>query len=146
MIYSPQKKIFYLFFILDCLLVFGVFVGFLINSYRLIIEIEPEIEDYEINFHLNLAEKTDKETIEGKVIEKIIESEEKFKPKNTWFFEDYAQGEVTIYNKTNFDQLLVKKTRLLSPENLVFRTQEKIIVPRGGEIKVLVKADEKGEN
>lgn len=55
-----------------------------------------------------------------------------------------ATGEVTIYNKYSRSQPLVATTRLLSADGVLFRTQETVTVPAGGEVKVEVIADEEG--
>lgn len=55
-----------------------------------------------------------------------------------------AVGEVTIYNTTNNDQPLVVNTRLLSPENILFRLDEGVTVPAQGSVAVAVHADVAG--
>jgi len=57
-----------------------------------------------------------------------------------------ATGMVTIYNEMNFNQVLVATTRLLTPNNILFRTQERILVPAHGSIQTLIKADVAGAN
>lgn len=56
-----------------------------------------------------------------------------------------AEGEVTIMNATKKPQPLVATTRLLSESGVLFRTQETITVPAGGEVNVKVAADQPGE-
>jgi len=57
-----------------------------------------------------------------------------------------AGGYVTIYNNTAKDQGLVKTTRLLTPDQQLFRIIENVNVPAGGQIKVWADADQEGES
>lgn len=57
-----------------------------------------------------------------------------------------AEGEVTIINAYTKAQPLVATTRLLSDSGVLFRTQETITVPAGGETNVTVAADQPGED
>lgn len=56
-----------------------------------------------------------------------------------------AGGVVTIHNETNRAQLLIASTRLLTPDGLQFRLQDRIEVPAEGKTQAIVKADEIGE-
>jgi len=51
-------------------------------------------------------------------------------------------GEVTLHNEYNKDQPLVVKTRLLSPDNKLFRIKEAVTIPAGGSVKVAIYTDE----
>ncbi|MDA3840530.1 MAG: hypothetical protein PF572_05540 [Patescibacteria group bacterium] len=55
-------------------------------------------------------------------------------------------GEVTIYNYYTKNQPLVATTRLLSPDGKVYRIEETVNIPAGGEVKVKVYADEPSIN
>jgi len=55
-----------------------------------------------------------------------------------------AGGLVTIINETTSDQALVATTRLLSEEGILFRIDEAITVPAGGETTTIAHADEPG--
>ncbi len=50
-------------------------------------------------------------------------------------------GEVTLHNEYNKDQPLVVKTRLLNPDNKLYRIKEAVIVPAGGSVNVAIYAD-----
>ncbi len=60
--------------------------------------------------------------------------------------EDYATGAVTIISELPFAQSLVQKTRLLTPDGILFRTTNRVTVPSRGTAEVAVKADQKGKN
>lgn len=55
-----------------------------------------------------------------------------------------ARGTVTIVNTYSVDQPLIETTRLLSQEGVLFRTDETVTVPAGGEVEVPVYADQTG--
>jgi len=55
-----------------------------------------------------------------------------------------ARGEATIYNKTNEEQTLVKTTRLLTPDGVLFRLSERVTIPAGGQVTAPVYADQAG--
>lgn len=52
-----------------------------------------------------------------------------------------AVGTATIYNHYNKNQPLVASTRLLTPDNKLFRTKETVDVPAGGSVEVEIYAD-----
>ncbi len=58
--------------------------------------------------------------------------------------EDQAKGTVTIYNRTGAAQTLVKTTRLLSTDGVLFRMATAATIPARGEANVAVYADQKG--
>ncbi|MBI2098981.1 hypothetical protein HYT45_01035 [Candidatus Uhrbacteria bacterium] len=55
-----------------------------------------------------------------------------------------ATGTVRILNEMKRSQTLVVKTRLLSPDGVLFRLKKTVSVPAGGEIKTEVYADKEG--
>ena len=52
-----------------------------------------------------------------------------------------AVGEVTLHNDSDRDQPLVKVTRLLTSDDILFRINKDVIVPANGSIEVGVYAD-----
>lgn len=60
--------------------------------------------------------------------------------------DDYARGQVTIFNHWTKIQPLAAGTRLKSASNgLIYRTTKRVDVPSGGQVDVEVVADVKGE-
>ncbi|MBU0546154.1 hypothetical protein KKA13_02770 [Patescibacteria group bacterium] len=55
-----------------------------------------------------------------------------------------AAGEVTLYNRTNVAQALVKTTRLLSTDGILFRLSDKVVVPANGQTSANVYSDQPG--
>jgi len=56
-----------------------------------------------------------------------------------------AGGYVTIYNNYSKNQALIKTTRLLTPDNKLFRITEGVTVPAGGQVEVWAEADQDGQ-
>lgn len=57
-----------------------------------------------------------------------------------------ASGVVTIINTHSEEQTLVKTTRLLSPDNVLFRLQKTVVVPANGQIDAPIEADQAGSS
>ncbi len=74
----------------------------------------------------------------------IVELSKEFNPAKTKDKPGIATGVATIHNETNFDQPLVATTRLLTPEGIMFRLKEKVLVPAKGSVEAEVYADEGG--
>jgi hypothetical protein len=55
-------------------------------------------------------------------------------------------GKVTLYNKQDSAQTLIKKTRVLSAENNLFRLNEAVSIPAGGSVDVDVYFDPEENN
>ncbi|MDD2758055.1 MAG: hypothetical protein PHD72_01615 [Patescibacteria group bacterium] len=69
---------------------------------------------------------------------------EKYFPTGTKLVEGVAKGELVIYNTTNESQTLVKTTRFLTPEGVLFRLSDRVIIPANGQITAAVYADQSG--
>jgi len=84
--------------------------------------------------------------VEGKLVEKTYEKTAEFLPSSEGTtVPAKAGGEVIIYNKYSKDQPLVATTRLLAPDGKLFRIDDTVTVPAGGEVKVMAHADEEGK-
>jgi len=70
---------------------------------------------------------------------------EKYYPVGVKTVDTVAVGTVTLYNKTNQSQTLVKTTRLLSPGNILFRLNDRVIIPAGDQTVANVYADQPGK-
>lgn len=67
-----------------------------------------------------------------------------YRPTGTKTIEGVAKGQVIIYNKTAATQPLIKNTRLLSKEGVLFRLRDRVVVPANGQITADVYADQSG--
>lgn len=85
------------------------------------------------------------DNILGKIISTELELTASIPSSQEMTNSDRAGGYVTIYNKYSKSQPLVKTTRLLTPDNKLFRITEGVTVPAGGQIEVWAEADQTGE-
>jgi len=140
---GKSYKKFYAFFILLSL---GVLGGIIYVSFgRATITIKPSRVNFETNFETEVRKNPEsEEIIPGKVLSIEIEGSKQIKTQNLKGFEAKAQGIVTIFNKREKDQSLLAKTRLLSESGILFRTDQRAIVPAGGKLEVSVTAAEEG--
>lgn len=94
-----------------------------------------------------VAAPTEETDIQGVVVSNVFEqASEKTIEAGTGSKEVEAKagGMVTIYNKTGSAQPLVATTRLLSPEQVLFRIDTGVTVPANGSVEVMAHADEPG--
>ncbi len=131
MFIAPQVKIARIFTIFTIAVLILTIFGLLRNSYRVTIILGVQPAEVEGTF--------------TKIITIEKEGEETFAPKSLVTMEDYAKGEVIIINNSNQDQKLVAKTRLLSPDGLIFRLKNSILIPAKQRVKTTVQADQMGE-
>ncbi|MBI4992559.1 MAG: hypothetical protein HZC26_00235 [Candidatus Magasanikbacteria bacterium] len=73
-----------------------------------------------------------------------VELKKIYKPESTKEVGAVAMGVVTLYNDSDADQALVATTRLLSPESVLFRLKNRVVVPAKGTIAAEVYADKEG--
>ncbi|PWB39108.1 MAG: hypothetical protein C3F02_00610 [Parcubacteria group bacterium] len=81
----------------------------------------------------------------GKILNTSFDAEVSQEVSQTKIVGQKAAGYVTIYNNYSQNQSLVKTTRLLTPDNKLYRLSESIMVPAGGKVKVWAEADQAGE-
>lgn len=102
------------------------------------VTVVPETEDFVFSYSIDEvdAQVASKELEDSFTFTDFTESEEEVS--------GTATGTVTIYNNYSADQPLVRTTRLLSEDGVLFRTDETVTVPSGGSVDVNVYADEAG--
>ncbi len=69
---------------------------------------------------------------------------EKYYPTGTKSTSGIATGQVMLYNKTHANQVLIKTTRLLSKDGVLFHLADRITVPALGSVAAQVYADQPG--
>jgi len=117
---------------------------------KTVITVIPHPETINSKMDVDIGPVTEEELseyyLEGKIVEKMMESSKTFKSLTTLSTKEAkAGGTVTIYNKYSSSQPLVATTRLLSDNGVLFRTKETVTIPVGGQTEVEVEADEEGE-
>ncbi|PLX27804.1 hypothetical protein C0583_01025 [Candidatus Parcubacteria bacterium] len=81
-------------------------------------------------------------SIEGVVKEVDIESSNIYNSSGSEVIGKEAIGKVTIFNNYSKNQMLVANTRLLTSDGKLFRTNNTVNVPAGGEVEVEMHADD----
>lgn len=97
-----------------------------------------------VNLIVNVTTQTDDKSITGMVSSTIFTFSQAYYPTNAKPIDGIAEGQVTIYNKSNTEQPLVKTTRLLTSNNILFRLKDNVTAPANGQITANVYADEAG--
>ncbi len=115
------------------------------SSKRATITITSKSSPIEINRTLEIGESVAPNSIDGAVTTTIINLSRSFNPSGEKHEPGHAGGSVTLHNEGSGDQVLIATTRLLAPEGILFRLQDRAVIPAGGTVEALVLADELGE-
>jgi hypothetical protein len=106
---------------------------------------DPKVIDVEARIDV-VKDSPVESQVQGVVAETVIEKSRVFtlpsegaKP-----VEGKASGYVTLINESAKEQPLVATTRLISQEGILFRLQNAVTVPAGGQVEAFVKADSAG--
>lgn len=143
---SLLKKISITFIALTILLIL-VIVYFSFS--KAIITITPNFKKVETNFTI-LAKETfesqDLNVISANFSETIEEERDIFPSQETNAeVKTRIAGKVRIFNLTSTDRRLVATTRLLSPDNILYRLKQDTFIPANGKIEAEVYADQLGK-
>lgn len=82
-----------------------------------------------------------RETVDGTIKTVSVSVSQTYPATGETFLGDAVTGRVRIINNYTKNQSLVATTRLLTPDNKLFRIKEAVNVPAGGEVTVEVYAD-----
>ena len=83
-------------------------------------------------------------TLQGKILAATVELRQTFPASQIEFEEKKASGEIIIINNYSRSQALIKNTRLLSSEDILFRTDSTVKIPAYSQMRVNVYADKSG--
>lgn len=137
-------KKFYFFFVLISLGVLGTIVY--VSFARATIVIFPQKTTFGTAFEAEVVENPPNETIiPGKVLSLEFEESRLVTTNDSKGYDQNATGKVTVYNKRDKDQPLLARTRLLSASGILFRTDQRVVVPAGEQVEVEVTADQEGK-
>ncbi len=110
---------------------------------KLTIIIHPATETISDSITFTVSQETDKaQVVPGKIEEKRINVEKRYFSSGEENIGEEISGQVIIYNNYSQNQALVATTRLLSPDEKLFRIKERVNVPAGGQVAVEIYADE----
>ncbi|MDI3496042.1 MAG: hypothetical protein PWQ35_63 [Patescibacteria group bacterium] len=115
---------------------------------KLTILITPKVEAMNDTLYLKIANTEEevrpgdaRDQVSGSVNELSLEVEKEYAATGEEFVGEEIIGKVRIINNYSRNQALVASTRLLSPDNKLFRIKEAVNVPAGGEVTVDIYAD-----
>jgi hypothetical protein len=138
---SVYRKIVLSFITLTIILIL-VILYFSFNS--VFITITPKKEPIDVDFTVKVEESNSSEEAEiiaGQIFETIVEANKKFDASGSKTLETDVKGKVTMVNESSHDQTLVATTRLLTPDNILFRTKKTVTIKAGEKVEVEVYAD-----
>ncbi len=95
--------------------------------------------------NLNLKEQPTLDKLPGEILETSVEESKTYPAENYTEESTKAEGQVTIINNYSRNQTLIATTRLLSPDNKLYRLTETVQVPAGGKITATAAADQAGK-
>ncbi len=122
---------------------FGVI--FFLSTKRAVITIEAKEEPVDTQATVTLSQTLRDDGLRGIVTTTYIARSEEFQPTGTLEEDGVATGVVTLYNTSRVSQPLVKTTRVLSPDGVLFRLKQQTVVPAQGNVDVEVYADKPGK-
>lgn len=132
------------------LILVGILAAFVFyfSFSKLTILITPQVEAMNDTLYLKIANVQEevepgdaRDQVSGSVNELTIEMEKEYMATGEEFVGEEIVGRVRIVNNYSRSQALVATTRLLSPDNKLFRIKEAVNVPAGGEVEVDIYAD-----
>ncbi|MFA6105492.1 MAG: hypothetical protein WC725_02730 [Patescibacteria group bacterium] len=115
-----------------------------ITSKKVTITVLTKQDPEPITFTVTAGTEQGERAIGGKVYTSAFSYSANFTPTGNSQIEDVATGKVTVYNKMAVAQTLVKTTRLVNAEGVLFRLTNQIVIPANGEVQADVYADKKG--
>lgn len=130
-------------FLVLTLILLGIIIFFTSKSASVIIVSKTDSKNVDLNVNVE-KQRTASLSVVGVVTSTSFQLSEKYFPTGNKTVDGVAEGEVIIKNETNSDQPLVKITRLLTPEGVLFRLSERVLVPARGQVTAKVYADQPG--
>jgi hypothetical protein len=143
----PQQPVrFYKFIALTFLFLTIILLGLIVfmSSKRAKITIETNSSPIDLRSSIVVSDNPGKGEITGKIVSVIVNSSVEFSPTGTKEEPGVATGVVILQNDSTLAQPLIKTTRLLTEDNVLFRINESVTVPAEGTIQVSVYADLEG--
>ncbi len=85
-----------------------------------------------------------KDVVDGVVSSTVFSWTEQFQPTGNKTVSGISKGSAVIYNKSSSAQTLVKTTRLLTAQGVLFHLADKVVVPAEGKVSASIYADQPG--
>ncbi|MDO8509668.1 MAG: hypothetical protein Q7S24_00825, partial [bacterium] len=110
-------------FLILTVVLLGVVVFITSKKATITIVAKEDIKSVNLNISVG-SDNNDSDQIKGQVTAVEFAWSEKYYPTGSKTIEGVAEGEVVIYNKSSVDQTLVKTTRLLNPDGVLYRLED----------------------
>jgi len=135
-------------FSVAAILLFAIILYFIFS--RATVYITPNYQYQKIGFAIQVAKENSdsalaQNRLSGKVVETSSSVTKTFTGEEKRLTTDIARGKVIIYNKNSQAQVLVATTRLLTADNKLYRIENRVNIPAGGQVEVIAKADQTGD-
>jgi len=129
-------------FVIIAVVLVGIILYF--SASRAVIQITPKVTPIQTDFVIDVV--TDGGTIEqalqGVLYEKEVEGALEGEATGSKVLSGGTIGKVSLINNRPESQTLVKTTRLLSPDGILLRLSDRVVIPGNGQIEVDVYADD----
>lgn len=136
-------KIIALSFLLITVALLGVVIFITSKKADIVIVTKEDSKPVNLNVTVN-GTGTGAQALKGTVSSTVFFWSEKYQPTGTKKVSGQSKGQVIIYNTGSAEQPLVKTTRLLSKDGVLFRLSEGVAVPANGQVTAAVYADQPG--
>ena len=135
-------KLIALSFLFLTIILLGVIV--FMSTKRATITIESKSSPVDIRTSVVIGNSKSSNSVNGNLETVFVELSEQYQPTGTEQEPGIATGVVTLHNETSISQPLVRTTRLVSEDGILFRLTDGVTVPAEGTIETNVYADKEG--
>jgi len=129
-------------FVIIAVVLVGIILYF--SASKAVIKITPKVTSIQTDFVADVV--TDggniDKALQGVLFEKEVEGALEGEGTGTKVLSGGTIGTVTLINKRTEPQTLVKTTRLLSPDGILLRLSDKVVIPANGQIEANIYADD----
>lgn len=112
---------------------------------RATVVLPEKLDTFTSAFPIEIKKDAGQDAMYGEVISRDYELTDSFAVEVSTITSDKAGLTVNITNNYTQNQTLVKTTRLLSPDNKLFRLTKTVTVPAGSSVEVMAEADATGQ-
>lgn len=139
--FTSFKKLASIFIVLAVVLLV-IIVYFSFSKATILLNVDNEPKTF--SFDLTVSPTSTEGDLVGEIMTDKLEVSQKFDVKNFNEQPAVATGKIRVVNQHTQNQPLVRTTRFLSPEGILFRLSSNILVPAGKEVVTEVYADGTG--
>ncbi|MCX6781713.1 MAG: hypothetical protein NTW66_01125 [Candidatus Magasanikbacteria bacterium] len=130
-------------FLVVTIVLLAIVIFTMLKKTEIVIVAKEDSKTINVIVNAEAEKKSDKSLVATVTTTKFFWSEKYF-PTATRQVDGTSKGEVVLYNTTNETQPLVKTTRVITAEGVLFRLSDRAIVPANGQVTAQVYADQPG--